>query len=66
MKKNTPIKNGNMPIDMSLDKKIKSQNLSDLGHIKPGRKANWSLGERRNKRGTVISFKNSRTSSYEL
>ena len=60
MKKNTPVKKSNMPINMSLDKKIKSPNLSDLGHVKPGRRANWSLGEKRNKRGTTISFKNSR------
>jgi hypothetical protein len=66
MKKNTLKKSNGMPINMSLDKKIKSPNLSDLGHVKPGRTANWSLGEKRNKRGTVISFKNSRITTYEL
>ena len=66
MKKNTPTRKSNMAINMSLDKKIKSPNLSDLGHVTPTRKANWSLGEKRNKRGTVISFRNSRITTYEL
>jgi hypothetical protein len=47
-------------------KKIKSVDFSASAHFKAPRKANWSLGQRRLKRGMTITFKNTRYNSFEI